>query len=483
MSKQNSFDITFFSVLIFVIFTIVSQDALSETLDLDQFLMQVSEKNESIEASKSKSQGSELRSLEGDHLTATSFFTEAQITTDERQTANPSFQGSKTTLQNYKLGFSQPTRWGSQLKLYYGLTSTEIAGASPLFIKTPTFHDAYPTLELSQSLWSNAFGISTRAQQKMLESSAKATAFAESYRVKQELYSAEIVYWRLAVAREIVKVQTGAIERAEKIKEWNNKRVKLNLADRSDLLQSEAALKLRKLEFKAAQDEERAASQSFNLARNLNSSKVEELLSLPDPKKVITVSLPDRVEMREDVRAAEQSMEVAAASSDVNRHKTLPNLELFGSYARYWRDADRKEAMSNVWRPDHPLWVAGLRFNAPLDFFDSADIREGAIKEKYGAEKAYHRKLLEQEVEWTDLKTKLEELKSRLELSVILEDAQLEKITHEKKRLEKGKTTTYQALLFEQDYSQSQLTRLQYQLQVLQAAAQLKLFGGKRESR
>jgi outer membrane protein TolC len=53
---------------------------------------------------------------------------------------------------------------------------------------------------------------------------------------------------------------------------------------------------------------------------------------------------------------------------------------------------------------------------------------------------------------------------------------QREKFEHERERLLRGRTTTYQAISFEQDYANTQLLRLRTQAEVLQTIAQMKAF-------
>jgi hypothetical protein len=71
---------------------------------------------------------------------------------------------------------------------------------------------------------------------------------------------------------------------------------------------------------------------------------------------------------------------------------------------------------------------------------------------------------------------KFQEAKRTFELSKAIEHVQKEKMLHEKDRLQKGRSTTYQTLSFEQDYSSSQLSRIQAELQILQIIAKMKLF-------
>ncbi|MDH4225644.1 MAG: TolC family protein, partial [Deltaproteobacteria bacterium] len=89
----------------------------------------------------------------------------------------------------------------------------------------------------------------------------------------------------------------------------------------------------------------------------------------------------------------------------------------------------------------------------------------------------YRRKLFEAETDWRDLTQRFVEAMNRLKLAREIELSQKEKLEYERERLKRGRTTTSQVILFEQDNAVAQLTRLQAQLEALSVLATLKSFG------
>ena len=79
--------------------------------------------------------------------------------------------------------------------------------------------------------------------------------------------------------------------------------------------------------------------------------------------------------------------------------------------------------------------------------------------------------------DWADLKAQLGEAETRLRLVTELEQAQKEKLSYEKQRLSIGRTTTYQILMFEQDYANAQLATIKSKADILGILARLKSFG------
>ena len=138
---------------------------------------------------------------------------------------------------------------------------------------------------------------------------------------------------------------------------------------------------------------------------------------------------------------------------------------------------DISDAMGSLSTFNRPTYVIGLKFSVPLDLDTTSKSRDGWRKEKIAAELTYDRKLFEQEENWKDLNETLSEARKHLELSRKLEVIQESKLNAERARLQHGRTTTYQVLLFEQDFLQAQLGRIRDQANVLNIIAQMKLFG------
>lgn len=446
------------------------------SLELIDYLDQVRKKHEGIIGAEEVGAGAKLRAIESGLLFSPSFFAEANYSDDRKQQTSPSFMGVKTIYKNYSVGFRESTPFGLTSKLYYSLAETEILGASSLFLPVNHFFDAKPVLELNQSLWSNGFGAASRAQQKLTEANALVSYYSESHNVKTELINAESSYWRLAIARQLYEIQTETLDRAKKIRDWNAKRVRMTLADKSDLLQAETNFQMRKLDVEVALDEVESASRAFNSARGIDSDEVDESLIDVGPELIKKLRLPQEMKTRDDVYMAQYASEAAEANAKMGYERNLPSFDVFATTAFNGRDADSSEAMRKSFRSTWLTWTAGIRFSAPLRIGAQLDTLDGYRKEQLGKEKVYQRKLFDQKREWEDLRKQFLDLQERFDLARQLEESQKEKLAHEKNRLEKGRTTTYQVLTFEQDFALSRLTRLKYQMDILLTFAKMRLY-------
>ena len=486
-----------------------------ERLDMPSFLEQVKRQNTGFQGAHLSSESAQERSSESNLLLTPTLFSLFQFTSDAKLLPINFLPYQSINSQTYSLGISKLTSFGLQAKFHYdvysqsyifpnGQSFQQILGAmNPggggggggsgfLSFFSPNYVNASPVLELSQSLWSNGFGKSTRATRDMLEAQALAEHYSSRFQARALITQAEITYWKLAACRRATQIQIEALDRARKIHEWNQRRAQLHLTDPADVIQSEALVKMRELNVVSAQNAEKLASREFNTARNVDSDQVTEELSELKPEILQQISIPERIAFRDDVKAADQAVKAQSARAIINSEKNAPTLDVFGSLTLNGQPLLTSQggqfqgvnahssfgpSFRDSWTFNRPTYTVGIRFSAPLDFSLLSQSREAWIKDKTAAELTYSRKLLEQDQAWKDLTDKLKESKDRFQLALQLESIQKRKLQAEQDRVKRGRSTTYQVLLFEQDYLLSQLGRMDTQTQILGILAQMKLFG------
>ena len=242
------------------------------------------------------------------------------------------------------------------------------------------------------------------------------------------------------------------------------------------MLQSAASLEARKLDVQAARDNERTASRTFNTARNVNSDSVSESVLEATHNIAESLRVPERLEMRDDVKSAQENARAQEANAVVQSEKDLPTLQLFGSFALNGRSDNLEPTLTNSFSAGRNTINAGVQFSMPLAIGTTSTARDGWEKQKAGAELVYDKSLFDSEQNWQDLLLRFNEAKRRLSLARSIEEAQRRKLVYEKERLSKGRTTTYQVLLFEQDYALAQASRVNAEGDVFSVYTQMKLF-------
>lgn len=451
--------------------------AFSDTLSLQHYLDQVEQKHEQFKAAEANFKAGSLTESEGDLLTATTLFGKASYTDDAKP--NLLFNYKKMIDANYQLGLQKQTSIGLSGRLYYNWDDLDYHGLT--FTGPPMDVSGFqgsPTLELTLPLWQNFWGGQTKAQVNQLNATKAAQKFSASFEMKNILAQAESAYWQLALARESVKVSKDAVQRATELYKWYQYRSNSGLTDKADLLQSDAALKNRKLDLQTALDNETQAARNFNASRNIDSADVAEELSPMASATLDQLQIPKRSEMRDDTKAALEQSNAARATEIQAREGYKPKLELYGTAAlnndNPGTDADH--AFENSFSGTRPTQSVGIRFSTALDLGLIQDAREGHLAAARAADLTYQRKLFEQEKAWHDLTDKFQQAKTRLTIYDQLEKAQKNKLDYERMRRQKGRTTTQWVIQFESEYEQTQLGRIQAMSEILQLFAQLKTF-------
>ncbi|MES2525613.1 MAG: TolC family protein [Bdellovibrionota bacterium] len=452
--------------------------AFAQELDLDNYLIEVQTKNGGVRGTQISAEAKNLRRDEGSLFFRPSFFLTGEYMDDQRPTTAPAFQGSQTLRHTLRAGLSQNFRTGTKASLSYNYYKTQINGASPALLPNSMFFDVAPTLEVTQSLWRNFLGTEFEANEVAQNSANEAQKYQEEFSYKQLMMQAKNAYWRLYFTQQSLKVQKESLDRAIKLRDWNQGRVRSNLVDEAELLQAEASLQNRELDYQDTLTELATAEREFNSFR-----ESEEKVNLRanqdiENKYILNATLPEKAEIREDVLAVMAQNKALIAQSEIGNERNKPNLELYGSYAMNGRDKQYADSRDQAFSNTKPMSVVGVRFVTPLDFGSLSDYRKSYAQDKMASEMKTKRKTFEVEREWEILTERFQNFKSRLKLTQKLEKAQEKKLLTEKRRYNQGRTTTFQVLQFEQDFANAQLLKLRNERELIVVYNQLMLFAG-----
>lgn len=448
------------------------------SFSLESYLLQVKKGHKGIRASEAALTAADLKKDEANLLLTPLVFGAVQNIYDKSPTLNQALQGDRTNIFGYSLGVQTQTDFGTTAKLSYNGAYTSLQGTDLRANPMPAFFDSKPLLEVSQALMRNANGEEIKSNLALASAQFEATTYSERFKTKILLAQAEGTFWRLALARQIVSVQQDTLARAKKIRDWNGRRVQTRLGDRSDFLQAEAAVKFRELELQVAIDEEAAAARDFNSFRGVEDNRVSE--TLPPVNTTVNHELETLkpVDDREDVKAALVATKVAAANAEVGINRNRPTLDAFANLGLNGRDKEFWDATGQTMKVEHPYFVLGVRFSTSVDFETMKRVQDGYAGDNLTAQLNYQRKREEVTRERENIIQQLRESRERLRLAKLIEDVQRDKLDNERDKFTRGRTVTYQVLMFEQDYASAQLNVLRFQTEYLRLAAQLKTFGG-----
>lgn len=453
----------------------------SYALTLDEYLDQVKNQNLNYTASSQNAEAYELLRRKAELVTAIKLYGYSEKSTLEQNQVLQIFRYTQVDYQRNQIGLSQTSDFGLNTNLYYSLVRTFYHNLNTSNLTNPDLakknYQSIPTIELSIPLWQNRFGSATRASKDatyFANESQKLTAKSLSL---TELVNSEKAYWTLVYTKKAVEIQRRAFESAKKILDYVTKREKMNLGDKSDVLQAQASFEARQLLLKQAENDEKIAIRSFNKQRNVDLETAPEKLeefNLAKLQKFLTPKV--RAADRFDIKANEASMKAAIATAKSEEELSKPSVSIYGSYSLTQIDATPYKTIDKSFAPNGVGTKFGINFSMPINFGLTSDIGQGAIKSASAARINYRQRLLDQETDWQNLVQNMDNYKDNLRLSLAIEAAQKSKLENERLRLRQGRTSTYQVLLFEQDFANAELTTQQIAYKLLETIANSKLY-------
>ncbi|HVZ79936.1 MAG TPA: TolC family protein [bacterium] len=463
-----------------VLFILAQAAFAQDKLVLDDYLGQVKAKGPAYRAAQASVEGYEKQSHQQDLLYSPQLGLSYGHQSNYQLQPNNPFYPTSTLGDSFIASLSDKLPFGPSISLGYAVTNVnlEFPSSALAFLGSlpnyyPEYFQAAPVASLSMPLVKDFLGTQTHAGAKKVQYQLESASQGAVFQREQVLFNAKVAYWRLALARETLAIRQNTLERSQKIWEWTKRRVARNLADPPDALQAEASVRVAELDLETAQEDERSARLEFNRYRNVPEDQVPEKLgSLEDSLAGMKVEVPEDPAARMDLRATESTALQQKAVFDEAYQNILPDITLLASYQGNGLGSQWGPANDMAFGTDHPVWTLGAQFNLSLDVFTAQRTADGYELNYKSAQLALEDKKAEVGQQWQDLRHHLTDVDKRLEMAAQIESIQKDKADQEKTRLELGRTTQFQLLSFENDYSLARLNRLSLVLEKLSYLAQ-----------
>lgn len=304
---------------------------------------------------------------------------------------------TSTVLEGANVAESRNTRFGigvdqllpSGTQLAGDWTSVRGETNSTFFFLNPRW-DASLRLALTQPLL-NGFGTTVNRSQVIIAENLRAqSAVGFEVQIIDLLAGVEQAYWELVASRKAVGVTEQSLTLAARLLEETRQRVEVGTSAPIDMVQSEATVATRQQELIYARNA--AANAEDNLKGLLGFDLPHEWevqIETTDPYEMDPVlpDLQESIETALDKRPAilRQELEMARLDHNISvaRNRTLPRLDLGGSYG--WsgvsgestiEDPDTGEpitiregwgdAADQVFGFDYPRWTLGVTYSVPV---------------------------------------------------------------------------------------------------------------------
>jgi outer membrane protein TolC len=433
----------------------VSNTKLNKTTTISDFVKVVQEKNSSYTAAIKKIKALNNKSFDSSLMFVPELYSSVEWTQDRGPRLNIAFQGDQSQTTEFNLGVRQKTRFGLDASLSFRSFRERFQGRPTEF---------FP-LNLEQSLLRNSFGKQNRLIEEQNIAVNYAEALAEEKKAIDVLVSAQKAYWNYAVNKKILSTLEQSAERAKAILDYNKKGSGRGVVDVGEVLQAKAGYLQRKLEVEESKD-------SLTIFEKDYRSFVEDQdvsLSIEEPSTEVVLSLkvPDLSKKSLSIVTQEQNIKALKYKNEAYIDGAKPELKVFGNLTTGAIQEGFSDATGDAFSTDLPVTTVGLNLSIPLAFGKVNKILKGYREEVVSSEISLKHLIIDDKVLKDKQLTSFRDLKSRLSFVTELEIAQKKKLEHEKRLQKNGRSTTYQVLLFEQDYLAAQVANLRLRSEIM----------------
>lgn len=446
------------------------------TLTLEDFRTLVEGKDPALKGAKLQSDAAPDANLSKDELTDTKVFANFFRSEDLRPTQNPSFMGTKTDMRMMSLGVEKITEWGPAFSVSHNVSHTVIRNASASAVPVPDFYDVFPEFKATVPLWRNFLGSETRGELNRREAEAEMRVLQAEIQYIEQFSQVDMAFYTHFTNVENYKNQLELFERASKIYDWVNRQHARDLMDIADLHQAEAAVTLRKIELENAVTELKISARRLNDLRGRNDDTVSETLVASELDLSMLNSNYTQNKKRRDLLMQKAQKQMQEMEFILGHEAMKPKLELAVKADWVGRDPEMADAQAEFQNTHQPYYYVGLQFSMPIDVPKYLQVKQGLSKMKSGQAMIVKTQERDLESAWQNFVDAGQRLASQIKLLRVLENTQKLKSDAERLRLQRGRSTTFQVLSFEQDYISARSRRLAAELEARRYITQISMY-------
>jgi len=275
-------------------------------------------------------------------------------------------------------------------------------------------------------------------------------------------------YFDFLAARDQIKVQQKALELAEQLVAENKKKVNVGTLAPLDERQAESQAATAKSGLTSAIF---AAQQAENLLKGLITHEFKDIqpVSIEPSEKLVAVfqslnlveSWRTGLESRPDYLLAKQDLENRQISLEFRRNQLYPSLDLSATYGRNGLGVTTSDSLETIDNNRFPRYGASITLSFPLSFRaerSAYSIAKLAQKSAILSLKRVEDSLLQEiDIAVKEVASRYQETQSTRQARVFAEEA----LDAEQKKLENGKSTSFQVLQFQRDLTEASSAEIQ----------------------
>jgi len=466
-----------FSTALVALILAIAQSGAAMTLE--EYLQMVQKKNRIFLSLDASQEAASNRYKQGD-LELSPILTASGNYLDDKSLQN---SGTSVLTHNqvrqYSLGLAKKFWTGTQASVTGSVQAVNVEGAVGSTALSNENHVGTLGVSVSQSLWKDFFGSSTRLRHERELSQQQYEKTGYNLQSKQTLIDAEATFWDLVYLQQELQIRKSSLERARKIEGWVRNRASNGIGDRADVLNAQGLVAARELQLVGTRDDLKAAETRFSdqieLEANQPIPNLEGNLEQVRPLKNFIGGEQGRI-VRLDTYLSVLDAEVKKVNAKEANEKVSPDLVLAGQYKTNGYDTTDAKAAGRMTDKDYPVTSVGLTFTWALDWDTKGAVRKTAQQDALAAQLKKEKSLIDSETAWKEINRRHSEMSARIDAARNLSQIQTAKAAAERDKLSKGRSITSNVVTAEQDAADAELTLTKLKAEQRKLESQSRLF-------
>lgn len=460
-----------------MVFGFMAQAQNSNTLNLEQYLKQVQEKNRRVISAKTKRDASLAKHDSAGQNLEPVLTSKLLRLSDESQ---PNSLGAKSEITTAQVGIQKQFKSGTSASLT--VTGNEVDVTNPIIPALGEYSTGTVELSLKQSLWKDGFGGNTKRVLERERLAAEIETAVSEIDFRKTLMTAETDFWDFLVAKEDLKLKIENLDRAQKLEKWTLNRVGNGISDQADLMNSRALVALRTVQLQTAEDEVKVQESKLRQNLELNSNDVLPVL-VGDLEKSESQHI-DRLRKTSNVlplsaHLATQDARIKMLTAQERLDGQKPDLSAFATYASNSFDPTTADAMSNMTKGDLAKTSVGLTFSMAIGTGPKEAFRESNLGEARAAEIRMQKEIDEGAEAWKEFLRRYDVAKKNAESLKALSGFQDQRVKAERDKFSRGRTVTATVVTAETEAAEAMVSWLKAKSALRKLEATGLMFEGK----
>ena len=438
-------------------------------LTLDEYLNQV-QNSDAFVSSKINEEAFNKQKQEATAVYIPNFYITGSLEDDK--SPNSTFTFLSNTQKTLQTGVNFLTPIGLSGNAYFQTSQYNAVFVNNLFqggVAEERFSADTYAISISQELWKNGFGKTTRSTEKMVVAQKLSSVFQSAFQNKQNIYNAILAFYNVSANMEMIKIIDEGMNDAYDILKYTKQRYEMGVFERADVLKFE--FMAQQLEFTKKQTiaNLELAIITFNASRGMASNEIKEQIAFVQLDYIKSLTLPEMDFEREDIKSLQKQMEVTKENFNISLDNYTPAVTLSAGISSNGLDPSANTSITEARKGKFINKGVSVNINIPIGTVRT--LNDGYRMAQIAAKKSYEASVVNAKSAILNIQKDFEDLRSLILMQEEILKTAKEKFYEERKRYKNGRTTSLQLYTEEQDYINAGINLVSLKIQLLQIYA------------